>query len=44
MEWDTAAGHAICVNAHAEIQDLNQIPILYNKKDLRNADFLCVVK
>lgn len=41
MEWDTAAGHAVCANAQAEIKDLNQIPLLYNKKDLRNADFLC---
>ncbi len=44
MEWDTAAGHAVCVNADAEITDLNQIPLLYNKKDLRNADFLCKSK
>jgi len=41
MEWDTAAGHAVCANAQAEIKDLNQVPLLYNKKDLRNADFLC---
>ncbi|WBL25994.1 3'(2'),5'-bisphosphate nucleotidase CysQ [Zunongwangia sp. HGR-M22] len=42
MEWDTAAGHAVCSYAHAEIQDWNQIPLLYNKKDLRNSDFICV--
>ena len=41
MEWDTAAGHAVCVNADAEIMGLNQIPLLYNKKDLRNTEFLC---
>ncbi len=41
MEWDTAAGHAVCVNADAEINDLNQIPLSYNKEDLRNTEFLC---
>ena len=41
MEWDTAAGHAICRNAGAQILDLSQNPLMYNKIDLRNAEFLC---
>lgn len=41
MEWDTAAGHAICRNAGAQILDLSQNPLMYNKIDLRNEEFLC---
>ncbi|UAB84838.1 3'(2'),5'-bisphosphate nucleotidase CysQ [Zunongwangia sp. SCSIO 43204] len=41
MEWDTAAGHAICSYAGAQILDLSHNPLKYNKKDLRNTEFLC---
>ena len=41
MEWDTAAGHAICNAAGLKViaQD-TQSPLLYNKKNLLNPYFL----
>ena len=41
MEWDTAAGHAVCT--HAGLQVLNQEtcqPLTYNKENLLNPYFL----
>ncbi|MGB5394706.1 MAG: 3'(2'),5'-bisphosphate nucleotidase CysQ, partial [Lutimonas sp.] len=41
MEWDTAAGQAICEAVGLEVisQETNQ-PLLYNKKNLLNPWFL----
>ena len=41
MEWDTAAGHAICMEAGRELTDLGtQAPMRYNKNDLLNNWFI----
>ena len=41
MEWDTAAGQAICEHAGFEVMDWNtKAPMLYNREDLLNAWFL----
>ncbi len=41
MEWDTAAGHAIAVEAGCEITQTDmKSPLLYNKKDLANPNFI----
>ena len=41
MEWDTAAGHAICAAAGKTVQDLvTNKELLYNKRELRNNYFL----
>ncbi len=42
MEWDTAAGQAICeaVGLAVTSKETDR-PLLYNKKDLRNPMFLC---
>ena len=42
MEWDTAAGHAIC-NAVgvAVISETTKAPLLYNKENLLNPWFIC---
>jgi 3'(2'), 5'-bisphosphate nucleotidase len=41
MEWDTAAGHAICTAAGVQVIDQNtQRPLQYNKKNLLNPYFL----
>ncbi|WP_271856149.1 3'(2'),5'-bisphosphate nucleotidase CysQ [Patiriisocius marinus] len=41
MEWDTAAGHAICQAAGVKVIDQNtQKPMQYNKENLLNAYFL----
>ena len=41
MEWDTAAGQAICKFAGFEVIDLNtKMPMLYNREGLLNAWFL----
>ncbi|NRD23244.1 3'(2'),5'-bisphosphate nucleotidase CysQ [Winogradskyella litoriviva] len=41
MEWDTAAGQAICEHAGFEVIDWNtKEPILYNREELLNSWFL----
>jgi len=41
MEWDTAAGHAICNAVGIEIIDINtQKPLQYNKQHLLNPNFI----
>lgn len=41
MEWDTAAGHAICNAAGVQVIDQNtQQPLQYNKENLLNPYFL----
>ena len=41
MEWDTAAGHAICLGAGKQITDVKtNAPMRYNKKDLMNNWFI----
>lgn len=41
MEWDTAAGHAICLEAGREIIDVTtNAPMRYNKKELVNNWFI----
>ncbi|NRD20797.1 3'(2'),5'-bisphosphate nucleotidase CysQ [Winogradskyella eckloniae] len=41
MEWDTAAGQAICEHAGFSVMDWNtKQPMLYNRKELLNAWFL----
>jgi 3'(2'), 5'-bisphosphate nucleotidase len=41
MEWDTAAGHAICKAVGIDVIDQEtQKPLLYNKANLLNPHFL----
>lgn len=41
MEWDTAAGHAICAAMGYEVIDAGSgLPLRYNKKSLRNPNFI----
>jgi 3'(2'), 5'-bisphosphate nucleotidase len=41
MEWDTAAGHAVCEGAGLEIKNLlTGENLIYNKKDLSNPYFI----
>ncbi len=41
MEWDTAAGHAICIEAGRQITDVTTgTPMRYNKHDLMNNWFI----
>lgn len=41
MEWDTAAGHAICMEAGRTITDMvTGAPMRYNKKELVNNSFI----
>lgn len=45
MEWDTAAGHAICRAAGADVYAVGQgsevpVPLVYNKADLHNPWFV----
>jgi 3'(2'), 5'-bisphosphate nucleotidase len=41
MEWDTAAGHAIAVNAGFEmVRHDDKLPLQYNKEDLLNPWFI----
>ncbi len=41
MEWDTAAGQAVCEAVGFEVIDQNtQKPIEYNRKNLRNNSFV----
>lgn len=39
MEWDTAAGHAIVMQAGAKIKHLTPAPVFYNKPSLKNDGF-----
>lgn len=42
MEWDTAAGHAICKAVGIEVLDITtHKPVAYNKKSLVNNSFIC---
>jgi 3'(2'), 5'-bisphosphate nucleotidase len=41
MEWDTAAGHAICAAAGFKVMKYPEMtPLKYNKEDLLNPWFL----
>jgi 3'(2'), 5'-bisphosphate nucleotidase len=41
MEWDTAAGHAICKYSGATLTDLTtKVEMIYNKEELRNNWFV----
>ncbi|MBF8148513.1 3'(2'),5'-bisphosphate nucleotidase CysQ [Winogradskyella sp. F6397] len=41
MEWDTAAGQAICEHAGFEVMDWStKVPMLYNREELLNGWFL----
>jgi 3'(2'), 5'-bisphosphate nucleotidase len=43
MEWDTAAGQAICEAVGVQVIDKStQSPLLYNKEDLLNPHFLVI--
>ncbi|MGC1473616.1 MAG: 3'(2'),5'-bisphosphate nucleotidase CysQ [Psychroserpens sp.] len=45
MEWDTAAGQAICEHAGFQVMDWDtKAPMLYNRKELLNAWFLVADK
>lgn len=45
MEWDTAAGHAILNESGAEIIDqTTQLPLIYNKQNLKNNWFIAQKK
>lgn len=44
MEWDTAAGQAIAVNAGALMQTPQGLPFVYNKPSLLNSSFVCRIK
>jgi 3'(2'), 5'-bisphosphate nucleotidase len=42
MEWDTAAGQAICQALDIQvIATVNNQPLMYNKKNLKNSEFIC---
>jgi 3'(2'), 5'-bisphosphate nucleotidase len=40
MEWDTAAGQCIVEAAGGQVTTVEGTPLVYNKKDLRNPDFV----
>ena len=41
MEWDTAASHAIIKGAGGELLQVNnKLPLIYNKSELVNPDFI----
>ncbi len=40
MEWDTAAGQCIAEAAGASVTTLDEMPLHYNKEDLRNPYFI----
>ena len=45
MEWDTAAGQCVVEQSGGVVLRLNdKMPLGYNKKDLRNPDFVCIGK
>ena len=40
-EWDTAAAHAVVLEAGGQVTDLQRLPLLYNQKEsLLNPEFL----
>ncbi|WP_317235240.1 3'(2'),5'-bisphosphate nucleotidase CysQ family protein [Niabella ginsengisoli] len=41
MEWDTAAGHAVVLNAGGDVTGLNGEPFLYGKPVMLNPGFIC---
>lgn len=41
MEWDTAAGHAVVVNAGGIVTDLNGNDLVYGKPGMLNPGFIC---
>jgi 3'(2'), 5'-bisphosphate nucleotidase len=43
MEWDTAAGHAIALGSGAIMQNAHKQEFLYNKPNLLNPGFFCMV-
>ena len=40
MEWDTAAGHCIAAEAGCSVRRSEGGPLVYNKQDLRNPQFI----
>lgn len=41
MEWDTAAGHALCLAMGKNVLEMSTgLPLLYNKENLFNPDFV----
>jgi 3'(2'), 5'-bisphosphate nucleotidase len=45
MEWDTAAGQCVVEQSGGAVLSANgKTPLYYNKKDLRNPDFICIGK
>jgi len=45
MEWDTAAGQCVVEQSGGVVLRLNEkTPLCYNKRDLRNPEFICVGK
>jgi len=45
MEWDTAAGQCVVEQSGGAVLRPNEkTPLDYNKKDLRNPDFICIGK
>ena len=45
MEWDTAAGQCVVEQSGGVVLRVNdKMPLGYNKKDLRNPDFVCIGK
>ena len=45
MEWDTGAGHCIVEQSGgAVLRMYEETPLVYNKKDLHNPDFVCLGK
>jgi len=41
MEWDTAAGHAVVINAGGIVTDLNGSDLIYDKPGMLNPGFIC---
>jgi 3'(2'), 5'-bisphosphate nucleotidase len=40
MEWDTAAAHAVVIEAGGMVCDIAEQPLRYNKEDMHNPEFL----
>ena len=41
MEWDTAAGQAVCEHAGFKVTDVeNKIKMIYNRENLLNNSFI----
>lgn len=43
-EWDTAAAHAVVLEAGGVVCDVNRNPLVYNKENLLNPEFLVFAK